>query len=85
MYYDVKEVKVLEGYKVFVRFEDDRQGVADLSDIVAAGGVFGQLKDERLFSQAFIDEEWSVLCWPGGIDIAPETLYKSVGEPQGLS
>jgi len=78
MYYDLKEIKVLDGYKVFVRFEDDTHGAADLSEVIRKGGVFSKLRDRTLFEQAYIDKEWSVLCWPGDIDIAPETLYKSV-------
>ncbi len=84
MYYDLKEMKVLEGYKLFVRFQDEKQGVVDLGGIVDEGGVFGRLKDKEAFSQAYIDKEWAVLCWPGGIDVAPETLYDSVKEVQSL-
>ena len=84
MYYDLKEMKVLEGYKLFVRFADEKQGVVDLGDIVDGGGVFGCLRDRAAFSQAYIDKEWAVLCWPGGIDVAPETLYESVKEVQSL-
>jgi hypothetical protein len=78
MYYDLKEIKVLDGFKMFVRFEDQKEGTLDLSDIVNSGGVFSRLKDRAVFEQARIDEKWAVLCWPGEIDIAPETLYKRV-------
>ncbi|HPD45286.1 MAG TPA: DUF2442 domain-containing protein [Anaerohalosphaeraceae bacterium] len=80
MYYDLREIKVMDGYKLFVRFEDGKQGIADLADIVDQGGVFEQLKDRALFEQASIDKDWAVLCWPGGIDIAPETLYSLVSD-----
>jgi hypothetical protein len=80
MYYDLKEIKVLDGFKVFVRFEDRKEGTLDLSDIVNSGGVFSRLKDREVFKQARIDENWAVLCWPGEIDIAPETLYKRVSQ-----
>lgn len=78
MYYDLKEIKVLDGYNIYVCFEDQKQGVVDLSEIINRGGVFDELKDQKLFEQASIDKDWAVLCWPGGIDIAPETLYESV-------
>lgn len=75
MYYDLKEMEVLDGYKVRVRFEDQTSGVVDLTEMVNSGGVFTALKDRSVFRQAFIDADWAVLCWPGEIDIAPETLY----------
>jgi len=73
---------VLEAYKIHVRFEDNSEGVVDLSDVIQQGGVFEPLRDYSLFQQAYIDPEWSVLCWPGGIDIAPETLYESLKQTQ---
>ncbi len=36
-------------------------------------GVFVRLQDISLFKQAFV--ALGTVCWPGDIDIAPETLY----------
>jgi hypothetical protein len=36
-------------------------------------GVFGRLKDSDLFMQARV--AGATMCWPGGLDIAPETLF----------
>jgi len=36
-------------------------------------GVFQRLKDISLFRQAYV--AFDTVCWPGNIDIAPETLY----------
>jgi len=36
-------------------------------------GVFVQLQDIQRFKQAFVALD--TVCWPGEIDIAPETLY----------
>lgn len=36
-------------------------------------GVFTQLKDPQRFAQAYV--AFDTVCWPGGLDIAPETLY----------
>ncbi len=36
-------------------------------------GVFTQLQDIAMFKQAFVALD--TVCWPGDIDIAPETLY----------
>jgi hypothetical protein len=36
-------------------------------------GVFSRLKDPTLFSQAHVAH--GTVCWPGALDIAPETLF----------
>lgn len=36
-------------------------------------GVFQRLQDATLFKQAFVSLD--TVCWPGELDIAPETLY----------
>jgi len=36
-------------------------------------GVFVSLQDISLFKQAFVALD--TVCWPGNLDIAPETLY----------
>ncbi|KIH75486.1 Protein of unknown function [Geoalkalibacter ferrihydriticus] len=36
-------------------------------------GVFQRLKNVALFKQAYVAMD--TVCWPGDLDIAPETLY----------
>ena len=36
-------------------------------------GVFTRLQDVALFKQAYIALD--TVCWPGDLDIAPETLF----------
>jgi Protein of unknown function (DUF2442) len=36
-------------------------------------GVFSRLKDSTLFAQAHVAH--GTVCWPGALDIAPETLF----------
>jgi hypothetical protein len=44
-------------------------------------GVFTRLQDIALFKQAFVALD--TVCWPGDLDIAPETLYdRSVSLPR---
>jgi Protein of unknown function (DUF2442) len=36
-------------------------------------GVFSRLKDSTLFGQAHVAH--GAVCWPGALDVAPETLF----------
>lgn len=36
-------------------------------------GIFQSLQDVRVFRQAYVALD--TVCWPGDLDIAPETLY----------
>jgi len=36
-------------------------------------GVFQKLKDQAQFRLAYV--AYDTVCWPGNLDIAPETLY----------
>lgn len=82
MYYDVLKVKYIEGYKLEVVFENGRKGIVDLQSYIREGGVFSRFSDIEYFKQAYVNRELGVLCWPDGLDIAPETLYSmATGEP----
>jgi len=80
--YDFIEAKYIDGYTLELTFENGRKGTVDFSDYVMKGGVFGRFSDLSYFKSFSINKELGVLCWPDGLDIAPETLYhKATGEP----
>lgn len=82
MYYNVLKVKHIEGYKLEITFEDGKKGVVDFKDYAKLGGVFARFDDMEYFKKFYINKEAGVLCWPGDLDIAPETLYhEATGEP----
>ena len=70
----ITQAKYLEDYKVRVVFNDGKEGVADLSDLLR-GPVFDPLKDKKLFAQLRVDEEMATIAWPNGADLAPESVY----------
>ena len=80
--YDVIEAKYIDGYTLEIVFENGKKETCDFSHYLKRGGVFGRFSDTSYFKKFFINKELGALCWPDGLDIAPETLYHAAtGEP----
>ncbi|HET8946816.1 MAG TPA: DUF2442 domain-containing protein [Candidatus Polarisedimenticolia bacterium] len=75
MLHDVVEVRSLGAKRVFLRFEDGVSGEIDLANRIEFVGVFAPLLDEREFAKVRVDPNLGTIVWPGGADLAPETLY----------
>ena len=71
MYWDVKVVKPLSDYKIYVEIEDGRKGIFDVAPYLDKG-VFRELKNVSYFNQVGI--LFGAVTWPNEQDIAPETL-----------
>lgn len=71
MYWDVKIVKPLPDYRIYVEIEDGRTGIFDLKPYLDHG-VFRELRDLHYFNQVGI--LFGAVTWPHDQDIAPETL-----------
>jgi len=78
MYWDVKTVRPLPDYRIYVEIEDGRKGVFDLKPYLDHG-VFRELKDIHYFNQVGI--LFGAVTWPNEQDIAPETLLAVEAEP----
>ena len=72
----VIEVKPLEGYKLWLRFQDGVSGTVDLSAELW-GPMFEPLRDVTIFAQVAIHPELETVTWPNGADLAPEFLYQA--------
>lgn len=78
MLYDVIEVEPRPNFRIWVRFEDGLEGEADLSEL-AGHGVFKRWTDDPSeFAQVAVDPESGTAVWPGGLDVAPDRLYRDV-------
>jgi hypothetical protein len=64
---DVTSVELVGKNRLKVFFRDGKFGQVDFSDLIERYPEYSPLKDPELLGR--------FLCWPGGIDSAPETLY----------
>ena len=71
MSWDVKRVRSLDDYQIYVELEDGREGIFDMKPYLNHG-VFKELQDISYFSQ--VDILFGAVTWPHEQDIAPETL-----------
>ena len=65
-----------EGYKLFLRFENDLTGEVDLSEL-AGRGVFSQWQQPGVFQKVKVTDVGAVE-WPGELDLCPDALYMQV-------
>jgi len=68
----VTRVVPRENYRLELEFDNGEVRLFDVSPYLEMG-VFKRLKDLSLFAKAYV--AFDTVCWPGEIDIAPETLY----------
>ena len=81
MLVDIVEVRPLEGYQLYLRFQDGVEGVVDISQLIPFNGVFEPLKDRVFFEQVRVNPEWGTICWifwPNEIDRDRDVLYSRV-------
>lgn len=72
----VRDVQPLEGHWLRITFSDGAVKEVDISDVLAAGGVFAPILDRReVFEQVRVNPETQTIEWPGEVDLDPEVLY----------
>lgn len=76
MLYDVIEVRTLGDYRLFLKFEDGKNGQIDLHKLISFKGVFEPLKDKKYFATVHLNTEIGTICWESGADLAPSFLYE---------
>lgn len=72
-------VEARPDHRVWVRFEDGLEGVVSLEHL-AGKGVLASWTQEGEFEKVFVDEESGTIAWPGGIDVAPDSLHRRLEE-----
>jgi hypothetical protein len=75
MFPHVTEARYLDGYKVWLVFNDGIAGEIDLAEELD-GEIFEPLRDMNFFRSFSI--EGHTLCWSNGADFSPEFLRENL-------
>jgi hypothetical protein len=72
----VNHVEPLKDHWLRIEFSDGAVKDVDLGELLARGGVFAEIRDDRqAFEQVRVNSESHTIEWPGGLDLDPEVLY----------
>ena len=71
----ITEAKYIDGYKLWLKFNDETEGPVDLSSELY-GEIFEPLKDISYFKQFSI--RGNTVAWKNGADFAPEFLREHI-------
>ena len=67
------DVAALDGYKIWIKFEDGAEGKLDLSRH-AGRGVFKAWENREFFENVRITS-YHAVCWGKDLDMCPDALY----------
>lgn len=70
---NIIEVKPLENYCVYIKFENGEEKVYDVKKEIDTIKFYEKLKDKAYFENIMISGD--TIMWENGEDIAPENLY----------
>lgn len=74
---DITDVTVIRHGLLRLTFADGREGDVDVLDRMR-GPVFETARTDEGFRRVTVDAESGTIVWPGGADLAPDTLYERV-------
>ena len=74
---DITAAAVVRHGVLRLTFADGLSGEVDVLDRMR-GPVFDEARTTEGFAQAKVDPETGTVTWPGGADLAPDTLYERV-------
>ncbi|MEG4210065.1 DUF2442 domain-containing protein [Microcoleus sp. S13_B4] len=75
---NISSVQPLENYQLHLKFEDNQEGVVDISQLIEFTGIFAPLQDLTYFNQVKLNPEWGTIYWENGADLDPDVLYSIV-------
>ena len=67
-----------ENHLLYLKFEDGKEGIVDISQLIEFTGIFAKLKDINYFKTVKSNPEWGTIYWKNGADLDPDVLYSIV-------
>lgn len=67
------EVKPIENFWLYIKFEDGKEKVYDMKELIKKIPSYNKLKNYEYFKLVKIQGE--TVEWPNGEDVCPENLY----------
>ena len=74
---DITKAEVVRHGVLLLTFADGLSGEVDVLDRMR-GPVFEAARTPEGFAKVAVDRETGTVVWPGGADLAPDTLYERV-------
>ncbi|MCP9491004.1 MAG: DUF2442 domain-containing protein [Solirubrobacteraceae bacterium MAG38_C4-C5] len=74
---DITDAAVARHGVLRLTFADGLMGEVEVLDRMR-GPVFDERRTPEGFAKVAVDRETSTVTWPGGADLAPDTLYERV-------
>jgi hypothetical protein len=78
MLQDIIEVIPQDNYQLYLKFEDGKEGIVDVSQLIEFTGVFQPLRDIEYFKTVKVNPEWGTIYWDNGADLDPDVLYSII-------
>lgn len=72
---DITSVSIVRHGTLRLTFADGLSGELDVLDRMR-GPVFAEARTPEGFGDVTVDAETGTIVWPGGADLAPDTLYE---------
>lgn len=70
---DIIEVRALEKYYIYIKFETGEEKVFDMTEHIEKIQIFEKLKNRLYFQN--VKPRGDTVEWENGEDVAPENLY----------
>ncbi len=74
---DITQARAVRHGVLALAFADGLQGEVGVLERMR-GSVFDQARTPEGFAKVQVDDETGTVTWPGGADLAPDTLYQRV-------
>ncbi len=75
---DIITVQPKENYQLYLKFEDGKEGIIDVSGLVEFTGIFEPLNNLDYFKTVKLNPEWGTIYWENGADLDSDVLYSII-------